>query len=173
MMLSKSRKEKKEEGFTLIEIIIVIALLAILSSVVFFVVKPFELIEETRYERAVTELTQIGKALELWVTIEGQYPPDVNRDLPNGIEKYLNTAPIWPKGPYPGSVYDYDNWSDQTCIDPEASGSVQITLRQVPGFNPDGSDVWALYYVIAGKGTPHCSSSSEWNKGQCINCSEE
>ncbi|MCA9382365.1 prepilin-type N-terminal cleavage/methylation domain-containing protein [Candidatus Dojkabacteria bacterium] len=163
----------KRNGFTLIEVIIVIALLAILSGSVFLVVKPFDLIEETRYERSITELTSIGKALELWVTIEGQYPPDVNRDLPNGIERYLNTAPIWPKGPYPGSVYDYDNWTGQTCIDPAASGSVQITLRQVPGFNPDGSNVWALYYVIAGKGTPHCSNANEWNKGTCINCEEQ
>lgn len=160
------------KGFTLIEIVIVIAIVAILAAVVVVYLKPHELIRNARYNRATQELVQIGKALEMWEATEGELPPDVNRSLPPGIERYLNTNNDWPDGPFSGSVYDYDNWTDETCIDEEASGTVQITLREVPGYNPDGSDVWAIYYVIRGKGTPHCSNMNEWDKGHCINCGE-
>lgn len=162
-----------ENAFTLIEIILVVAIIGIISAVVIVSLKPAELMDNARYSRASQELTQIGKALEMWEATEGDLPDDVYRDLPPGIEKYLSSNDQWPTGPYSGSVYDYDNWEDETCIDEEASGTVQITLRQVPGFNPDGSDVWAIYYVIRGKGTPHCLDMNEWDKGHCINCSDQ
>src|SRR5690606_39836552 len=98
------------------------------------------------------------------------YPADVSRNLPSGIEVYLTADENWPSGPLSGSVYDYDNWSDQTCIDPEASGSIQVTLRQIPGRNPNGSNVWAWYYVLKGKGAPHCSNATEAELGECVNC---
>lgn len=135
-----------EKGFTLLEIIIVITIIGILASVTVVFIKPFELFEKAKYNRARAELQQIGKALEMWGATEGGYSPDVYRDIPPGIEKYLSSSnSLWPQGSFENSVYDCGNWFDKECIEPAASGTIQITLRQVPGRNPDGSNVWAMY----------------------------
>lgn len=157
-------------GFTVLELVISLTILAILSLAVYLAIGPRQQIERAQQLASINELNEIGKALGYYAADLGSYPPDVSRALPNGLESYINPEEEWPDGPFEGSVYDYDNWQGQTCIDSEASGSVQITLREIPDRNPDGSDVWAWYYVISGKGTPHCSNSNEWNKGECINC---
>ncbi|MCA9378984.1 prepilin-type N-terminal cleavage/methylation domain-containing protein [Candidatus Dojkabacteria bacterium] len=158
------------KGFTLMEVILVIAILSILLGTTYLIFNPTEKIEESQQSQALSELREIGRALGFFALDNGYYPADVSRGLPTGLEPYLNAQGNWPDGPLPGSVYDYDNWSGQTCIDSAASGSIQITLREVPGRNPDQSNVWAWYYVLEGKGTPHCTNASEWDKGECINC---
>lgn len=158
------------KSFTLLEVLLVTAILAILAMTVYLVVRPAETVENSQQSEALTELREIGKALQLFALDNGYYPADVARGIPAGIEAYLTADSTWPDGPIPGTVYDYDNWSGQSCIDNAANSSIQITLRNIPGRNPDGSSVWAWYYVLSGKGTPHCSNASEWNKGECVNC---
>lgn len=157
-------------AFTLIEVITVISILSVLVFVGFVVLRPFDRVRDSQTQRALTELAEIAKATQLFALDYGYYPADVSRDLPAGIAEYITPEADWPEGPFPGSVYDYDNWSDQECIDPNGSYSVQITLREVPNQNPDGTDVWAWYYPIFGNGTPHCSNNNEYTKGECVIC---
>lgn len=165
-----AKKSKTKPGFTLLELVISFAIIGILSVAVYVVISPWQKIERAQQLQSINELNEIGKALGFFAADNGYYPDDVNRGLPPGIEAYINPEEMWPTGPFPGSVYDYDNWSDKTCLDTEASGSIQITLREVPDRNPDGSAVWAWYYILDGKGTPHCNNSNEWKKGECVNC---
>ncbi len=160
----------KLHAATLVEITLAIAIMAILAGAAFITINPFNRVDEGQYSQALTELREIAKAVQVFALENGYYPADVSRGLPTGIEKYLTPDETWPNGPLDGSIYDYDNWTGQSCIDAEASGSVQITLREVPNRNPDGTDVWAWYYVIFGKGTPHCSNANEADKGECVNC---
>lgn len=157
---------------TLIELVIAITIIAILATVVYAIIRPPQIYEDTQYTQALTELAEIGKAIQYYAADNGAFPPDVNRGLPAGIERYLAPEQRWPVGPLEGSIYDYDNWSGKTCLDPEASGSIQITLREVPDRNPDGSNVWAWYYVLYGKGMPHCNTASEAYLGECVNCGD-
>jgi prepilin-type N-terminal cleavage/methylation domain-containing protein len=159
-------------GFTLIEVITVIAILGILIFVSVELVNPRARVEESQAKKAITELSEIAKAVQLFALDNGYYPDDVVRGLPPGIDNYITPEPLWPDGPFNGSVYDYDNWTGQNCIDPEASNSIQITLREVPGQNPDGSIVWAWYYPIFGKGSSHCNNVNEWDKGECVICED-
>lgn len=157
-------------SFTLIEVIVVLIIIVILATASILVFRPQTTVLHSQQTQALAELTEIAKAIQAYGLDEGHYPADVSRGLPSGIEKYLTPDESWPDGPIPGTVYDYDNWQNKTCIDNAASGTVQITLRQVPDRNPDGSNVWAWYYVLFGKGTAHCDNASEWNKGECVNC---
>ncbi len=165
-----SNMKKQKAAFTIIELVLSMAILAILSVAIYVIIGPRQQIERAQKLASVNELNEIGKAIGFFAADTGAYPADVNRSIPPGIEAYINPEEQWPDGPFPGSVYDYDNWSDKTCIDAEASGSIQITLREVPNRNPDGSNVWAWYYVLSGKGTPHCSTANEATKGECVNC---
>src|SRR5512138_3676706 len=100
---------KKNKGFTLIEILIVIIVIGLLTAIVFVSTRNTK--EKAYLSRANVELKTFAYALKMYAfEHNGSYPDDVNRDLPAGLEAYLSTAPNWPNAPWPGSVYDWDNW---------------------------------------------------------------
>jgi prepilin-type N-terminal cleavage/methylation domain-containing protein len=63
---------KKKEGFTLIEILIVVAIIAILSSVVLIGLGPTQ--RAGRDARRISDLRQVQNALELYYNRCGYYP---------------------------------------------------------------------------------------------------
>jgi prepilin-type N-terminal cleavage/methylation domain-containing protein len=56
---------------TLIEVIVAIAIIAILSAVVYVIIRPPEVIEDTKYTQALTELAEIGKAIQYYAADNG------------------------------------------------------------------------------------------------------
>lgn len=116
----------KIKGFTLIELLIVVAIIGVLSAIVLVSINSSR--ESAYYSRASLEMTELAKALSLYLSDHGSYPADVNRGLPNGLEAYLS-AGDWPNGPWPGSIYDWDNWDN-----PDTPGQkiYQISLRFCP-----------------------------------------
>lgn len=122
---------KKNKGFTLIELLIVVAIIGILSSIIFV---SFIVARDKAYAvRTKAEVRAIILALELYfMDNDYQYPCDVNRDLPPGLEKYLSTSPNWPKAPWLGSVYDWDYWSP----DPGSTGGCAGSLAYDPKDQP-------------------------------------
>ncbi|MBM3205873.1 type II secretion system protein, partial [Candidatus Shapirobacteria bacterium] len=64
-------KLSKGEGFTLLELLIVIAILAILSGVTLIVLNPSELLKRTRDSRRLSDLATINRALGYYQTEGG------------------------------------------------------------------------------------------------------
>lgn len=158
-------------GFTLVEILVVMALLAIMSVFVIVILNPAGRIWRAQASEAVTELKELAKALELYAIDNGGYPVDEIEGLPAGLGTYISFEPSWPAGPFPGSYYDFDNWTDgRSCVNPAGETSVQITLRNIPNRNPDGTSVWAWYVPLQGSGVPACENVAESDKGECITC---
>mgnify|MGYP001607941649 CR=1 FL=1 len=60
--------ERKKEGFTLLELLIVIAILAILGAIVIFVLNPAETLRKTRDAQRISDLATIKSAIGLYVT---------------------------------------------------------------------------------------------------------
>ncbi len=146
----------------------VCTLIAVLSGSLLLVINPPEIIKRARETRARVELREIATAMTLYVGKYGEFPADVVRNLPNGLEEFLPGGVAWPKGPYPNSVYDWDNWENQVCWD-GSTGIVQITLRQIPGYDPTND--YTFRYVMRGApGIPHCSNAS--TIGECVNCGD-
>ena len=155
-------------GFTLMELLVVIAIIAVLAAVV--IVSLTAAREKAYYGMAMTEFRSMQTALQIYLSNNNdQYPPDVTRDVPAGFAQYLAgySATTWPKGPWPGSYFDWENWDD-----PDRPGQkiYQISIR----FCPTGGTLadcrfpkatWAsnfgidsaVYYCIAGYCRAHQS----------------
>jgi type II secretion system protein G len=165
-----------KRGFTLIELLVVIAVIGVLSAVVLPALNSAR--NKSYLARAKAEFTSIRNALEMYYDEHNAYPPDASRDVaPPGVEQYLGGG--WPKGPWPGSYYDWDNW-----VDPDNPGQriYQISIR----FCPSGGTLaqcrfpkesWAqlfdinsaVYYCISGACRPHQSEAATY-PGYCVNC---
>jgi prepilin-type N-terminal cleavage/methylation domain-containing protein len=154
----------KNKGFTLVELVIAMAITAILAGVLIFKINPPQLIENSRTTATKVSLEEIAKAAKIIAADKGYYPADVNRNIPTEIIQHLSPG-AWPNGPFPGSVYDWDNWDNQTCWD-GSTHIIQVTLRQINDYQRKTN--YVMYYVIKGLGIPHCSTSSD--RGICLNC---
>ena len=113
-------------------------------------------------------MSDMAKGTQQYYIFERGWPADVDRGLPAGITKYISgDASSWPTGPWPGSVYDYDNFTvgGETAI--------QISIRFCPyggdistckfpkeswaaGFTPDSS----VYWCITGPCRAHPTNAS-------------
>lgn len=169
-------------GFTLIELLIVIAILGILANIVMSKVSGAR--ERAQYSRAILEMRQMQTALFFYRDEHGQaFPSDVNRSLPPGLENYLHNpsnAGAWPDAPFPGSVYDWDNWAPTNLSYGPFEQVYQISIRfcDISGTTchfPNqpwaaGFDKYsALYYCIAGPCRSHPSKDVA-HPGYCVNC---
>jgi prepilin-type N-terminal cleavage/methylation domain-containing protein len=182
-------KHTNSHGFTLVEVIMVMLLIGIIAGITYSVTVP-KYRERTYYTRATAELNAMGNALVLYAAKYNVFPPDVTRDVPAGIKEFLQSqasSDAWPDAPWPGTVYDYDNWP------PDGNGpqqTYQISVR----FCNQGQDAtckatakkylngvvadsvlnsWdsysSVYYCVKGSCRSH-QGKPMTHPGYCINC---
>ncbi len=171
---------RTEKGFSIIELLVVIAIIGILSSMTLATFQKAK--GKAYFGRAQGEFMSMADALELYRNEnEGTYPPDANRQIPPGLEAYLATADQWPNAPWPGSVYDWDNW-----VDSDTEESIyQISIRFCPVGGPLSAcsfpdEDWAVgfgvnsavYYCIEGACRAHINESVDY-PGYCVNCANQ
>jgi len=151
---------KADPSFTLVELLVVIFIVCFLTAGSFIAVKRAK--ERAYLTAAKTELILLSTYVKKYYDEYGDFPADVNRGLPPGIEKYFEGR--WPKPIWPGSVYDWDNWTlgDGTKI-------YQISIRFCPLNDPNHCrfpyEPWAedfdyyssVYYCLFGPCRAHQS----------------
>lgn len=109
--------EMKGKGFTLVELVVVIVLIAILAAIV--TPQIFKVTAKARVSKAVAEYNTIKKALIAFYGDLGGFPPDVGSDTDPGLGYNKGGWANW-NGPYIdrwpdqtpwGGSYDYEYWS--------------------------------------------------------------
>lgn len=180
--------KKKQTGFTLIEIMAVISIIGILAALVYTVGVP-RYKQRTYYTRSISELNTMGNAMTLYLAKYNDYPPDVTRDVPAAIKEFIQAQDIgnWPDAPFPGAVYDYDNWPAD-ANGPE--NTYQISIRFCPAgqnalckanakkylgdyVSSTVLNAWdadsSMYYCIKGSCRSHQNKPMN-HPGYCVNC---
>ena len=170
------KKKAGEDGFTLVELLVVISIIGILTTLVFPMVSGAR--KAAYYSRAKAETRNIAVALERYAIDNGNYPPDVSRALPPGLETYL-AGGVWPAAPWPGSVYDWDNWAPSDLQHNPKVQTYQISVRfcTSPSNCAFPNEPWAAnfdyysaaYYCISGSCRAH-SNKPTTHPSYCINC---
>lgn len=115
--------KRKRAGFSLIEIVLVIAIIGLLSSVVLGGIRGA--ITSSRVAKAGHTQRQLTRAVELYYADMGFYPPDVNRGWDPGFSTPLPSNPDIDAGETPGGGFNVPgtdcshcpaNWQDLVAI---------------------------------------------------------
>ena len=171
---------RNKSGFTIVELLIVIVVIAVLASI--SIVAYNGIVSRAYGNRAQSEMSGISRAVAAFEVLNERYPADVNRGIPPEVTELMNgSTDNWPNAPWPGSVYDYDYWVDGAT----GEGVVQISIRFCPiggtgladcsfpneswaeGFGRDSS----YYWCISGACRAHSSQPTNY-PAECANCEE-
>jgi len=83
-----------KKGFTLVELLIVIAIIGVLAVVVLVAINPVEQLAKTRDSGRISSVTQLGHALQAYYTSKNAiYPPEASWNASMVVSGELSTFP--------------------------------------------------------------------------------
>ena len=133
--------KKKNKGFTLLEILLVIAAIGILAAIVLVAINPNRQIEAARQAKRRTDINTITKAIQ-------QYSIDNNGQYPEGIE--TGAKPICQTGNTPTGCIDLSTFLVPTYIAaiPEADSNRYYVRKNISGTSIEVShprdEIWNI-----------------------------
>ncbi len=84
-----------KKGFTLIELLLVIGILAILGTVVVFVIQPAEKLREARDAQRISDLRSVREAMNLYLAGNSSSQTTLNAADPPRCQAGNNEFPVW------------------------------------------------------------------------------
>ena len=121
---------KNKKGFTLIEILVVCAIIGVLAAIV--IVNTARARERSNYSKVFSDMAEIEKAVSLYYIKMDVYPAEASTTstLPPSLSNYL---PKWPVSPCTGYSYDYDNQASTKTVLYVKGGTEIIYFKPIAG----------------------------------------
>jgi prepilin-type N-terminal cleavage/methylation domain-containing protein len=126
-------------GFTLVELLIVIAILGILAAAVMVAINPGKRAKHARDTVRLSDISQISRELEYYYVDHGTYPQEHWYDTSRGC---TNTDP---GGNWWEDIRFVDKWSDGECI----GETLDIQLKYPIPIDPLNRDFYTYQYDAA------------------------
>ena len=120
---------KKNKGFTLIELIITLAVIGVLVSLILVAINPQRIIEDTRDSRNRAEMNAVKTALQLFFNDNNSYPAALGALVP-AYARALPSVTTDASFQYSSSGADYDAWV--TLNNPGGDDASTVTKCQPP-----------------------------------------
>ena len=130
----------KPKGFTIIELLVVMAVLAVLAGIVLFDINPERLIKQSRDTKSRTELNQMKASLQLYYNENKSYPAGAGSLKPDYMKMLPANYNYGPIGAPPSQNY-------------EATATINYTISaddessQRCGHGPQGIGIGGTYYI--------------------------
>lgn len=119
-----------KKGFTLLELLIVIGILAILSTTMVLVINPAEMLRKARDSQRISDLNTLKTAIAMYLT-------DVpSASLSNGSYAYNHSGVTIPAGPCAGYTFTHSSTSQAIT----GIGWIPINFASITGGSPIGSE---------------------------------
>ena len=125
-------REKNKKGFTLLELLIVIGVLAILASATLLVLNPAEILRQSRDSTRVSDLASLKSALSLYVTTVS------SPDLDGGTSSCSTLCYVNPEGvtSYCGGRHGTKTTSGDTTREIDSNGWIPVDFDDIAGGSP-------------------------------------
>jgi prepilin-type N-terminal cleavage/methylation domain-containing protein len=138
-----------KKGFTLLELLIVIGILAILSTTMVLVINPAEMLKKARDSQRISDLNTVKTAIAMYLT-------DVSSaSLTTGSYAYNHSGVTIPAGPCGGVTFSHASTSQAIT----GIGWIPINFASIAGGSPIGAEpidpnpATGRYYVAILNGT--------------------
>lgn len=135
--------KKTARGFTLVELLVVIAIIAILAAVVVLIINPLELTRRTRDASRLTDLANIQQAINVALqegTAAGQQSPACNSNVANTTCTDTSVAGT--------RLTDGTGW-----VRVNFAGQSNVTVPTLPIDPTNTAGGTGLHYTYCGSGT--------------------
>jgi general secretion pathway protein G len=109
MSLKHFRSHKKNSGFTILEILVVVAIIAILTTL--GMVSYTQVNKRARDGKRRADLEQVRSALVLYRVDNGSYPSSITWSTMSPIQSYISGTTVRDPQPSPYPQYEYTSSS--------------------------------------------------------------
>jgi prepilin-type N-terminal cleavage/methylation domain-containing protein len=121
-----------QKGFTLLELLIVIGVLAVLATATVLVLNPIEILRQSRDATRVSDLASIKNAIGVYVT--GVDSPDLDGGTTScSTLCYVNAASVTANC---GGRHSTKTTTEDSTREVDASGWIPIDFTDIPGGSP-------------------------------------
>jgi len=139
------------KGFTLLELLIVIGVLAVLATATILVLNPVEILRQSRDSTRISDLASLKNAISIYVT--GVDSPDLDGGTSDCTSLcYVNASGVSSNC---GSRHGSKTTTTDTTRETDASGWLPIDFEDIPGGSPiptlpiDPTNNATLFYSYA------------------------